>query len=608
MSWDEFRERANVWLYSSKERVLAGFKIANLLVSSAALVVLSFYYGFPHDSETAGFLLNIVRASFGFYVLHYVTKILYDFQPIELIRRTWFEAAVMVLLLVEGFSEIFTGELLIARLFEGFGVSGARDITTLFVQIYFFTVVFAELIRGGNVLPRIRLNPALIFILSFLGIISIGTGLLMLPEMTTVAGGMGFLDALFTSTSATCVTGLMVEDTPTFFTYKGQFVILVLIQLGGLNLIAFGSFLAVIARFGVGVMQHDVIEDFVNRDNFLSGTGMLGKVLRWCAGIELLGAVGMFLSWSPNVQFDSLGDKVFSSIFHSISAFNNAGISLFTNGLAAPEVADNWMMHWMITILVFFGALGMMAIFDLFDPGKLRERMRAPWKQIGLPTKIALYFSTGLVVVGAVAYYFLEQQGTLAGMDLFGAITTSVFQSATRTSGFNTVDIGAVGVPMLFLLTILMFIGSSSSSTGGGIKTSTFSIVLADVWRTIRGFDHVQLFKRTIPEILRARAYSVLLFFLVGNTIAIFALSISEAHILAMPGRGILDLIFEEVSAFGTVGLSTGITADLSAFGKMVIIASMFVGRVGTLTVAFAIGGRLKKQRVRYPEGHTMVG
>lgn len=608
MTWNEFRERANVALYSSKERVLSRFKLANLVVSAAALLVLSFYYGFPHNSETASLLLNLVRGSFAFYVLQYVVKILYDFQPLELIRRTWFEAIVMLLLLVEGLSEIMTGELLVARLLEGLGVSGARDITTLFVQVYFFSVVLAELLRGGSVLPRVRLNPALIFILSFLGIISIGTGLLMLPEMTTIDGGMGLLDALFTSTSATCVTGLMVEDTPTFFTYKGQFVLLVLIQLGGLNLIAFGSFLAVIARFGVGVMQHDVIEDFVNRDNFLSGSGMLGKVLRWCVGIEVLGAAGMFFSWSPQVAFDSLGDKVFSSVFHSVSAFNNAGISLFTNGLAAPEVADNWMMHWMITFLVFFGALGMMAIFDLFDPHKLRERMRAPWRQIGLPTKIALYFSTGLVLVGAVAYGLLERNGTLAGMNAFGAITTSVFQSATRTSGFNTVDIGAIGVPMLFLLIILMFIGSSSSSTGGGIKTSTFSIVIADVWRTIRGFDHVQLFKRTIPEILRARAYSVLLFFLVGNTIAIFALSISEAHILAMPGRSLLDLIFEEVSAFGTVGLSTGITADLSPFGKMIIIGSMFVGRVGTLTVAFAIGGRLVKPRVQYPEGHTMVG
>ena len=161
---------------------------------------------------------------------------------------------------------------------------------------------------------------------------------------------------------------------------------------------------------------------------------------------------------------------------------------------------------------------------------------------------------------------------------------------------------------MLFLLIILMFIGSSSSSTGGGIKTSTLSIVMADVWRTVRNLDHVQLFKRTVPEVLRSRAYSVLLFFLVGNTVAIFLLSITESHILADENRNILDLIFEEVSAFGTVGLSTGITAMLSPWGKVIIMLSMFVGRVGTLTVAYALGGRALQTHIKYPEGHTMVG
>jgi Trk-type K+ transport system membrane component len=153
-----------------------------------------------------------------------------------------------------------------------------------------------------------------------------------------------------------------------------------------------------------------------------------------------------------------------------------------------------------------------------------------------------------------------------------------------------------------------MFIGSSSSSTGGGIKTSTLSIVLADVWRTVRSLDHVQLFKRTIPDVLRSRAYSVLLFFLVGNTIAIFMLTITEEAILNTEGRGILDLIFEEVSAFGTVGLSTGITPLLSTPGKAIVMASMFIGRVGTLTVAFALGGKLSQTHIKYPEGHTMVG
>ena len=430
----------------------------------------------------------------------------------------------------------------------------------------------------------------------------------MLPEMTVAPGSMGFLDALFTSTSATCVTGLMVVDTVTFFSFKGQVVILALIQLGGLNLIAFGSFLVLASKFGLGVRQHDVIEDFVNRDTFNASSGLLGKVLMWCLAIEAGGALIMHMTWGEALNGMASGRQWFYSVFHSVSAFNNAGISLFTDGLANAAIDSHYALHWTVTVLVFFGALGMVAIFDLFDPARLRERMSQPWKHIGFATKIALYFSLGLVAVGAAAFWLLEADGTLAGMSPFGQLTTSVFQSATRTSGFNTVDIGAVGVPMLFLLIILMFIGSSSSSTGGGIKTSTLSIVMADVWRTVRNLDHVQLFKRTVPEVLRSRAYSVLLFFLVGNTVAIFLLSITESHILELNDRTLLDLIFEEVSAFGTVGLSTGITAMLSPMGKVIIMLSMFVGRVGTLTVAYALGGRLVQTHIKYPEGHTMVG
>lgn len=608
MKLQEFRERINVFLYGSKERVLNGLKLFNLVVSTSALFVLAIYYGYPNESDTATQLLGFVKGTFAFYVIQYITRILYDYHPLQYIRKTWFEAAVMSVLIIEGASDLLTGQLLIGRLSATIGFESMSDFSTLFIQGYFFTVVVAELIREGSVLPRVRLNPAIIFIMSFLGIVTAGTVLLMLPEMTNAPGSMNFLDALFTSTSATCVTGLMVVDTVTFFSYKGQVVLLLLIQLGGLNLIAFGSFLVLASKFGVGVRQHEVIEDFVNRDNFNASSGLLGKVLIWCIGIEAAGALAMYLSWGNSLPELSNGRTWFYSVFHSVSAFNNAGISLFTDGLAHPSVSSNYGIHWVITALVFFGALGMVAIFDLFGLERLRERMEQPWKHISFATKIALYFSLGLVGIGTISYWLLEYDGTLAGKSPFGQLTTSVFQSATRTSGFNTVDIGQVGVPMLFLLIILMFIGSSSSSTGGGIKTSTLSIVLADVWRTVRSLDHVQLFKRTIPDVLRSRAYSVLLFFLVGNTVAIFMLSITESTILNMPGRDILDLIFEEVSAFGTVGLSTGITPMLSGYGKVIVMVSMFVGRVGTLTVAYALGGRLTQTHIKYPEGHTMVG
>ncbi len=607
MNWQSFRERANVWLYDSKERVLGTFQWLTLLVNLSALSVLAIYYGYEHDAETSASLFEAVKCSFGFYVLHYLVRVLYHFHPTTFFKETWGEGLVMAVLLVEGVGDLLWGA---PPLGQGLAVlmPSIGDFSTFLVQGYLFVAVLMEWMRPGSRLPRVRLHPAVIFILSFVVLIVVGTWLLSMPLMSTVEGGMPLVDAFFTATSATCVTGLMSVDTMTYFTSKGHWVLLFLIQLGGLNFIAFGSFLALASKFGVAVKQHDVIEDFVNSDNLLGSSGTLGKVVAWCLGLEALGAVALMVLWSPEIAFHGLGDRVFSSVFHSVSAFNNAGITLFTDGLAHPWVANNWLVHWVITVLVFLGALGMVALFDLFDLRKLRERMVQPWKTISFPAKIALYFSVILVVLGTVAFAALEWNGTLAGMSGFGKFTTAVFQSVTRTSGFNTVDIGAVGMPMLFLLLVLMFIGASSSSTGGGIKTSTLAIVLADVWRTVRGGDHVQIFKRTISTVLRSRAYSVLLFFLVGNLVGVFVLTVTESHLVTSGSTAFFDLAFEHVSAMGTVGLSTGITPLLSSWGKVVLAVAMFVGRVGTLTVAFAVGGRTSHSHFKYPEGHTMVG
>ena len=607
MSWQSFRERANVWLYHSKEQVLGSFQWLTLLVNLTALSVLAIYYGYDHDAATAASLFDVVKFSFAFYVLHYLLRALYHFHPKTFFMETWAEGAVMTVLLVEGVGDLFFGapplEQALSVLMPNFG-----DFSTFLIQGYLFIAVLMEWMRPESRLPQVKLNPAVIFILSFLLLIGVGTWLLSMPMMTTINGGMPWVDALFTATSATCVTGLMSVDTMTYFTSRGHWVLLALIQLGGLNFIAFGSFLALASKFGVAVKQHDVIEDFVNSESLLGSSGTLGKVVAWCLGIEALGAIALMALWSPDVVFDDWNDRLFSSVFHSVSAFNNAGITLFTDGLAHPWVSTNWLVHWVITLLVFLGALGMVAMFDLFDFSKLRERMAQPWKTISFPAKIALYFSFILVSFGSVAFVLLEWNGTLSGMSGFGKFTTAVFQSVTRTSGFNTVDIGVVSMPMLFLLLILMFIGASSSSTGGGIKTSTLAIVMADVWRTVRGGDHVQIFKRTVNSVLRSRAYSVLLFFLFGNLLGVFVLTLTESELVLSGQSSFFDLAFEHVSAMGTVGLSTGITPLLSSWGKGILAFAMFVGRVGTLTVAFAVGGRTSHSHFKYPEGHTMVG
>ena len=608
MTLQEFRERINVFLHPLREPTLGTLKAINVLVSLSAFGCLVAYYGVPLESDTASTLIGVIKGSFGFYVMHFLLRWLFDFHPLQFLRRNAFEAGLMGLLVIEGLSDLATGEVFLGRALDPLGIESVEDWTVWLVQAYFLVVVIMELSERARTLPRFRFHPATLFISSFLFLILAGTGLLMLPEMTVARGSMPFLDALFTSTSATCVTGLMIEDAETYFTHKGHVVLMVLIKLGGLNIIAFGSLLALLARFGVGVRQHDVIEDFVNRGSILGSRGTLGRVILWSIGIEALGALALFLVW-PGSLFETVGDRLFNSVFLSTSAFNNAGISLFTGGLADPRVADAWLLHWVVTLIVFFGALGMVAIFDLFSREALRDRMKNPWRQIGFPTKIALYYSLALVGIGAAAYLALESGagGTLNGMGWTGRITTAFFQSATRTSGFNTVDIGGIGTPMLFLLIILMFIGASSSSTGGGIKTSTFAVVFADLIGTIRGLQHPHLFKRTIGKTLRSRAWGILMFFILFNLIGTFALTLTEPHLLA-DHRGFMNLLFEQVSALGTVGLSTGITAEISPVGRGILIASMVIGRVGTLTVAFAFARSVVSRNYKYPEGHTMVG
>ncbi|HIA36274.1 MAG TPA: TrkH family potassium uptake protein, partial [Flavobacteriales bacterium] len=282
--------------------------------------------------------------------------------------------------------------------------------------------------------------------------------------------------------------------------------------------------------------------------------------------------------------------------------------TLFIDGLYNETIRYNYLIQVIVTVLVFFGALGFMAMFDLFSFGKLKERIKHPWKDFQFSTKIALYFSFWLVALGTIGFLVLEYNNSLSDHNLLGSLITAVFQSVTRTSGFNTVDIGSLTMPMLLLFLVLMFMGGSSNSAAGGIKTSTLAVIYASVIATIRGKKQPELYKHSISNSILARSLAVLLFFITGTAIGIFLLSISESHILAMENRTILDLIFEEVSALGTVGLSTGITPHLSTMGKSIVILSMLIGRVGTLTIAFSFGNKVISSDYKYPEGHTLVG
>jgi len=605
----KFRERVNLSIYDSKERVIQTFRFINVLVTLAAFGTLLYYYGFPQDSETNFWCILVFKSSFTFYILYYFIRFFFDFNPGKFLRDHWFEGVIMLILALEGIISMIFGVTLIENLFVSWGFYNFEEVSTIFVPLYFLVVLFLEVTKASRIKPFIKMNPAMLFMFSFVLIIIFGTLLLMMPEMTTVEGSMPFIDALFTSTSATCVTGLSTVDVSTYFTFKGQVTILLLIQLGGLNIVAFVAFIIMVSKLGIGLKYNTLLDDYAKKGTIESALGMFWKILRWSILIELTGALLFYIFLDPSTPLAANEtDRVFGSIFHSISAFNNAGFSIYSDGLHNEFIRFNFATHIIIMLLIFFGSLGFATMFEIFSFSTMRDRMRQPWKSINFNAKVALYFSLILVVLGAIVFFFLEQNNTIKDMNTGESVITAFFQSiTTRTAGFNTVNIGDLTMPVIIFMMFLMFVGASSGSTGGGIKTSTFAILWASTVATIRDRKNVELFKRTIKSETVLKAFTVLLFFISWNLIAIFLLLITETDILANPKYDSMHLIFEQVSAFATAGLSMGITADLTYAGKVIIISSMYIGKIGALTLAYLFGKPITTN-YKYPDADSMVG
>jgi len=605
----KFRERVNLSIYDSKERVTQTFRIINALVTLTAFGTLLYFYGFPQNLETRFWCILIFQITFTFYILNFFIRFLFDFSPGKFLREHWFEGSIMIILAIEGIMSMLFGVTLIENIFVSWGFYNFEEVSTIFVPLYFLIVLLLEVTKASRIKPFIKMNPAMLFMFSFVLIIIFGTLLLMMPEMTTAHGSMPFIDALFTSTSATCVTGLSTVDVSTYFTFKGQVTILLLIQLGGLNIVAFVAFIIMVSKLGIGLKYNTLLDDYAKKGTIESALGMFWKILRWSIVIEFTGALLFYIFLDPTTPLAANEtDRVFGSIFHSISAFNNAGFSIYSDGLHNEFIRFNFATHIIIMLLIFFGSLGFATMFEIFSFSTMRDRMRQPWKSINFNAKVALYFSLILVVLGAIVFYFLERDNTIQDMNEGQSWITAFFQSiTTRTAGFNTVNIGDLTMPVIVFLMFLMFIGASSGSTGGGIKTSTFAILWASTVATIRDRKNVELFKRTIKSETVLKAFTVLLFFIAWNLIAIFILLITEADLLNQPGIDSMHVIFEQVSAFATAGLSMGITAKLSLAGKIIIISSMYIGKIGALTLAYLFGKPITTN-YKYPDADSMVG
>jgi len=447
-----------------------------------------------------------------------------------------------------------------------------------------------------------------LLILSFALAILIGALLLHLP-FSLRQGDVGFVDALFTATSAVCVTGLTVKDTGTFFSLGGQVVLLILFQLGGLGILTVSVFLLHQMGWSVSSRYRDALSNGYSCGARLSFRELLRDTVRLTILVESAGALILFLRFFA--QSGNIAESLGYGVFHSVSAFCNAGFSLFEDSFETYQ-GDLWINGTLMALIVT-GGIGFFVLRDIKDNlfSKTHSSPRPLFKRLSIQSRIVLVFSSLLIVLGALLFIVLEQRDVLAGKPPLDKILCSLFQSVSaRTAGFNTVDIYHLTNPSLFVLVLLMFIGASPGSTGGGIKVTSFATLMMVLYSRLRGRFQTEFQDRALSTEVIQRTVTLFILSVSFISICLVLLLVFELEGIPHPeSRGMfLELLFEAVSAFGTVGLSTGLTPTLHPASKIVVILLMFVGRLGPLTLAATLERKTRDPGYRLPEEAIMIG
>jgi len=447
-----------------------------------------------------------------------------------------------------------------------------------------------------KLLEKKSINPTQMIVLGFLIVIIIGSILLSLPISSVNEGSVLYVDALFTATSAVAVTGLVVVDTGTYWSFFGQAVILALIQIGGLGFMTMVTMFAMLIGKKISLKERLLIQTSLNQ-NELSGVVRLTKyIIIGTFVIETVGALLLSIRYIPEL---GVRQGIWNSVFHSISAFCNAGFDIMGGGRSLTPFVEDPLVNLTVWTLIILGGLGFTVIIDVLYH-------RNNYRKWSLHSKLVLTMTSSLLLIGFILFLLLEWQNvnTLGDLTISGKLMGGFFQSVTtRTAGFNTIDTASLTDASKFLTIVLMFIGGSPASTAGGIKTVTFGVILFTIISQIRGKNDTEVFRKRIPKIIIDRALTIMVIAISLVITITIILTISES------GNNFLDILFETTSAFGTVGLSLGITPSLSVFGRLVITALMFTGRVGPFTVAIALASsRTDNSGIRYPEDKVIIG
>ncbi len=562
-------------------------------VAAAGLLVAE--VGFPHPPPLHATLLAAGRVVLVAMAALFALRVGLDAHPRRFVRDHAGEAVLLGLVVAAG-----------AGLFLGTGgldpVSDAPGDVAHRLVLRAGLLVVALYVAGERVnrLTRLPVRPAAALVGLFAITIALGTGLLWLPTATTQPGSLPLLDALFTATSAVCVTGLVVVPTGEAFTPLGQGILLALIQVGGLGVISTATAIAALFGGGNPVATRAMLQDIQDTQTLGEVRSLLRQIVLLTFGVEAVGAALIFATVDVPM---GLAERAAYSVFHAVSAFCNAGFSTRPTSLMDPALATDWGLNLVVMALIVLGGAGFIVLRTtaraLRTPGD-----PAVWRGgYAVQSRLVWRVSAALLVLGAACFFALEPGASLAAdVPLGERVLKSLFQSVTtRTAGFSTVDLGAVGPAMAVVMIGLMFVGASPGSTGGGIKTSTLALAGAFVREQLRGSDRVDLFGRTVAPAVVRRALAVVLFGLAVVSLSTVALLVTEAR------QPVLDVWFEAVSAFGTAGLSRGLTPELSATGRGIVIANMFLGRVGLLALAVFLASQERRRPYALPETTVMV-
>lgn len=466
-------------------------------------------------------------------------------------------------------------------------------------------VFLSELSKRSLFFDNFYFNPTILFVISFIALILLGTVLLMLPRATTVSS-LNFIEALFMATSAVCITGLAVTDIATNFTVFGQTVVMLLMQVGGLGIMTFTGFFGYFFSGGFSFKNQLMFGEILGERKLNSVISTLLTIISITLLFEFVGGVFIFMTLDA-AQFDSLGERIFFASFHAISSFCNAGFSILDQGVSNEAYRFNYGFQLILTMIFILGGLGFGTVYNFYTYLKsrasqvkayfLKRRYKHTPQVFQFNTRFVLVCNAIVIAAATVSYFLMERDNSLAADgNVLGEWVTSFFMAnSARSAGFNSIGISSLSMPTLIMFSTLMWIGASPGSTGGGVKVTTVAIAFLNILSLAKGKEAIEIFRRRIVAESVHKAFAIIVLSVMAIGLSFVLLNFSD------PNLPMKALLFEAVSAYSTCGLSMGITPALSPIGKMIIIVTMFVGRVGTLTLLVAFIKNTRNKSYIYP-------